>query len=58
MENMYEQPQNSELDTPAHLPNPYETADHSSSGVEDNTVHSMNANEPIHVKVGIYEWLD
>ena len=63
MENMYEQPQNSELDTPTHLPNPYETAEHSNSSVEDNTLHSMGANESIyedpgHVKENIYEWFE
>lgn len=63
MENMYEQPQNSGLDTSTHLPNPYETADNSNGGVEDNTLHSMGDDEPIyedpgHVKESIYEWLE
>ena len=62
MENMYEQPQKCELHTPVHLPNPYEMAESSTDGVDDNTPH-LGANETIHedpghVKESIYEWLD
>ena len=65
MMNVYEQPQNGDLYTSAHIPDHYKTADTLDSS-NDNEVHlddKLSNNEPIyedpgHIKENIYEWLE
>ena len=65
MMNVYEQPQNGDLYTSAHIPDHYETADTLDSN-NDNEVYlddKLSNNEPIyedpgHIKENIYEWLE
>ena len=66
MMNVYEQPQNGDLYTSAHIPDHYETADCSASNINDYEVHldeELSNSEPIyedpgHIKENIYEWLE
>ena len=63
---VYEQPQNGDLYTSAHIPDHYETADSPASNINDNEAHldeEVSNNEPIyedpgHIKENIYEWLE